>query len=461
MSPLSHAGTSEDQLTAVENGADQPKRRRGRLVALKTKAEVRQAHVQTTKVYVIAVPLKSASAIRRCLTQLFCRSFADQAERVVDNAVRELESSNLHHLRRFVKPEHLPLHLQSDKEPEELIKDLGGLFARPAGDQNDIIDLPVKQLAKSSEQPILHFLICSTSIISQKDLQILFSSANLPLGNHHQPQIRTTFVPLNVPTSHEQAKAWSKEYWPAVYKGGNPNGPHPSLLARATAEIQHGAGTHMALATRAALATSAASLGEAIGAVVVDRSGSDGPSIIVVAGDARWHSLPPHKEGGEGNGNPMAHATMRAIGMVAKQRLALSNGGSEEPATGRQRPNVFADLPITSLEKDICTTSTLAPGGYLCVDLELYLTHEPCVMCSMAILHSRFARVVFGRHMPRTGGMAAEYIGSDTANIGINAESSGYGLWWRPELNWKLLAWQWIDDDDSMNKDCEDQKTHA
>ena len=42
-------------------------------------------------------------------------------------------------------------------------------------------------------------------------------------------------------------------------------------------------------------------------------------------------------------------------------------------------------------------------GNYRLPGCELYVTLEPCVMCSGAMLHARLARVVFGASDPKTG----------------------------------------------------------
>ncbi|MBR0565771.1 tRNA adenosine(34) deaminase TadA [Azoarcus sp. L1K30] len=42
-------------------------------------------------------------------------------------------------------------------------------------------------------------------------------------------------------------------------------------------------------------------------------------------------------------------------------------------------------------------------GNYRLPGCELYVTLEPCAMCSGAIMHARIARVVFGARDPKTG----------------------------------------------------------
>ena len=42
-------------------------------------------------------------------------------------------------------------------------------------------------------------------------------------------------------------------------------------------------------------------------------------------------------------------------------------------------------------------------GNYRLVDCTLYVTLEPCAMCSGAIQHARIARLVYGANDPKTG----------------------------------------------------------
>jgi tRNA-specific adenosine deaminase 3 len=43
-------------------------------------------------------------------------------------------------------------------------------------------------------------------------------------------------------------------------------------------------------------------------------------------------------------------------------------------------------------------------SNYLLTDMTLFMTHEPCIMCSMALLHSRVKTVIYLVPMEKTGG---------------------------------------------------------
>jgi tRNA(adenine34) deaminase len=57
-------------------------------------------------------------------------------------------------------------------------------------------------------------------------------------------------------------------------------------------------------------------------------------------------------------------------------------------------------------------------GNYRLPGSTLYVTLEPCVMCSGAIMHARVQRVVFGAHDPKTGaaGSVIDLYGEDRLN---------------------------------------------
>jgi tRNA-specific adenosine deaminase 3 len=71
------------------------------------------------------------------------------------------------------------------------------------------------------------------------------------------------------------------------------------------------------------------------------------------------------------NGHPLDHAVMRAIADVAQ-----TNDPAEQ---------------------------------YICTQLDVYVLVEPCVMCSMALVHSRCDRVIFSLRDPKFGALASNY----------------------------------------------------
>ena len=69
---------------------------------------------------------------------------------------------------------------------------------------------------------------------------------------------------------------------------------------------------------------------------------------------------------------------------------------------GHNQP-VSADDPTAHAEIMALRDACRHLGNYRLPDCELFVTLEPCVMCSGAIFHSRISKVVFGAADPKTG----------------------------------------------------------
>lgn len=80
----------------------------------------------------------------------------------------------------------------------------------------------------------------------------------------------------------------------------------------------------------------------------------------------------------ESSQNPLRHACMAAIDMIAKSHAAAAS------RAGVKRPHVDDD--------------------YLCCNCDAVMTHEPCVMCAMALVHSRVRLVAYKHPDPEFGG---------------------------------------------------------
>ena len=69
---------------------------------------------------------------------------------------------------------------------------------------------------------------------------------------------------------------------------------------------------------------------------------------------------------------------------------------------GRNAPISLSD-PTAHAEIQAMRAAAQHLGNYRLVDCTLYVTLEPCAMCTGAIQHARIARLVFGASDPKTG----------------------------------------------------------
>lgn len=268
--------------------------------------------------------------------------------------------------------------------------------------------------------------------------------------------IKVTPVPATPPKSQEEAKEWTKEYWPSMYKRNNDLGLHHNAVRLMEEELRPNADLWMSLAKEVGKNGFGQALGEDHGCVIVERNSAGEDNVIAAAGDARYNSIGPI-ENGESGRHHLAHAVMRAIGMVAIKRVEAARddvnplaesaiGHSLQQSEPTPGDRMFLDYPVTELEQKLFVSRGISATGYLCLELTFYVSHEPCVMCCMAMLHSRIRCCVFGQRMPASGALLPGDMLDGASRLGTGARSSPrYGLFWRPELNWRFPCWQWIE----------------
>ncbi|OQN98232.1 hypothetical protein B0A48_15508 [Cryoendolithus antarcticus] len=444
---------------AVDVAVDVLPKRRMRHV--KTKEECRLGN-ETLEVWSVELPSKHAENILR----------------VIKDNIPGQDSIDLQHLRRFARPKYMPARVLGQRD---LVKEMhtvprtwenatsSTVMQSPGSTKWDAAD-PAKKTAINTRTPTLYLLVCPAHCINLPELYDMlkkespFTSASdswaFPL------EIKKVTVPRQPPTNPEQAVAWSAQYWPTFYRKTNPFGAHPATIAKAESDVKHplignlGIEEGLALAEQAAEETTQQGYGVKTGCVIVERV-NDKTQVIAAAGDARHKSMNPGETADSNtqsstacsiSGNPMCHAVMRAVGMVGRKRLRVASHPMAKTADRgekalmkaglnldqRAHDAFFLDQPVNDFEEQFFRRDNLKPDGYLCLKLEVFLTHEPCVMCSMALVHSRVGRVFFRERMPRTGGLTAEVTSNDTGAAGL-----GYGLCWRKELNWQFMCWEY------------------
>jgi tRNA(adenine34) deaminase len=80
----------------------------------------------------------------------------------------------------------------------------------------------------------------------------------------------------------------------------------------------------------------------------------------------------------------------------------MVDGVPQVLATGYNRPITTND-PTAHAEIVALRHAAELLGNYRLPGCTLYVTLEPCAMCAMALMHARFARVVFAAADPKTG----------------------------------------------------------
>jgi len=83
------------------------------------------------------------------------------------------------------------------------------------------------------------------------------------------------------------------------------------------------------------------------------------------------------------------------VGAVVVSGDEIVGRGFNQPIRGHD--------PTAHAEVMALRDAAMRIGNYRLPGCELYVTLEPCAMCSGAIMHARIARVIFGARDPKTG----------------------------------------------------------
>lgn len=234
-------------------------------------------------------------------------------------------------------------------------------------------------------------------------------------------------VPLRAARNCKEQQVWAG-IWPSTYhaKPKTVNLEEASHGGGVSDEEKLRIGSYMCRAVEAAQKNQDRG-GKGIGAVVVDRESGN---VLAVGTD----------QTGE-KGGPLLHACMVAIDIVARQQ----GGGAYACLVGletEQQPKKHSvtkkDGEQKGFERERQKRTKENSGQctgelpYLCTGYDVYVTHEPCIMCSMALLHSRVSCVYYG--CPSPGGALGTF----------------YRLHCHPGLNHKFLVFRGV-----MEKVCQ------
>lgn len=190
-------------------------------------------------------------------------------------------------------------------------------------------------------------------------------------------------IPMNKPFDKEINHMWSEQYWPLLWKGN----PLVQDLNEIYKQLDITKITKYMLML-VELSKNPKSGLLPIVTVVVDPVNDE---VISITHDERTDF------------DPIKHSVMDSIGQIATKELE---------------------------RRQICDNKDT--NKYLCLNYHVYTTHEPCTMCSMALVHSRISQLVYLKESHKTGG-----IGKDSGHREMIHLSCA--------LNWKFEAFKYID----------------
>ncbi|CCH40768.1 tRNA-specific adenosine deaminase subunit TAD3 [Wickerhamomyces ciferrii] len=259
-----------------------------------------------------------------------------------------------------------------DINPIDSPKVLGLIKGLSTNDKRSLLHL--KRLQRFGEQ--LTVILCSTDYLEESEILSSLETQSFTYNN-----LRTKKVPHHCPGTKELSLKWSREYWPIIWKGN----PNDQILNDVKLDINI-VKEHLNQIAEESNRTTGETL--PIITSIVDPNTNE---IVAISKDNRAS-------------HPLHHSVMRCIDAV-----------SEKEKEKKQKNQNY-------------------DTHYLCNGFHVYTTHEPCSMCSMALIHSRISRLIYLTASPSTGALDPE-------------SGDGHTIHDHSLLNSSFEVWKWVGSD--------------
>ena len=256
----------------------------------------------------------------------------------------------------------------------------------------------------------------------------------------HYPSPIQCQIPATAATQRAHLEA-KNLIWPTVYS------PHltPKPLEHTTADIEL---VHLAMTLIVKQAQSALAAGDVCALSTLEGVKShisQLPIAACVLQDQFLRSPVVVSDTRNSSKHPLRHAVLNLIREVASSTTSHPHPQGQEFDTipvstlssENYRPNPASKLESPSFysSQDL-TYQAVAPiqdplqngEGYQLTNRTLYITHEPCILCTMALVHARVKEVVFIHSMPTTGGCGGTVLVPELKTI-----------------NHRFNVWRWKD----------------
>ena len=266
--------------------------------------------------------------------------------------------------------------------------------------------LPPLPSSRSASEPDLRVLLCET-----RDTPALLSDGSVPptwpepvrrLVERHALVPERARVPGQAPRTRDQWEEWN-EVWPIVWQRPNshlacpPEEPEPGEIK----EMRRWMSRAIHTATEAEDDARSAGVSGCLNAALIVN-----PATGVLVASGRDTTRGWRVEGGAPDarvGHPLRHAVFEAVDAAAARDLEVH--GPDAPTPDADAPEVGEKRRRENKSHAGPSLTEITGRPYLCTGYDAYCVREPCVMCAMALVHSRVRRVVYGAPSAKTGAL--------------------------------------------------------